>query len=407
MKKTDFVTKLAALLVFAALAVYLGVYFARSVRAPVVTAPAVQTTLRSEVQLSGIIVRDETLLTSAAKYMSLSAEEGKRVGKSSAVAVTYASGEAAQRAEQIREKEAEIARTESLLSGLVSAEEVTARDSTIRQAVSDLAAAAARHSVSEAEDSSLTLKSLLLTGNAETVTAGDLILMRSELEKLRANAQEETEPVLSPAAGIFSTQLDGFEHLRPETLQSLTPDDLREMMDDQKSAPKTAFGKIVGSVKWYFASLISAEDYAQVQDALTRGSSVKLQLGRYYPEPLTVRVEDVGREEDGSRVVVFSCSRAMADTLSVRTLSATLIASEHSGIRVPAEALHTETDENGETLCYVFVRTGVQAEKKYIDVVWETEDYVLAVPGARGSMLRDGNEIIVSARELYDGKVME
>lgn len=407
MKKTDLVTKIAALVVFLALAAYLGIYFYRAVKTPVITAPAVQTTLFTEAQVSGIVVRDESVLTGSADYMSLSVTDGRRVAKGSPVAMTYESEEAAERAERIRELELEISRTESLLSGLVSADEVTAREAAVQNAVAGLAAATARHSMQEAETHSLSLESLLLRTDAETATAGDLILMRSELDKLKESAEEDTEPIAAPASGLFTTHLDGYEYLRPSDLVGLTPSELREMMDRSEDAPSDAIGKLVSSENWYFAALIDDGDFANVSDVLSRGARVKLEMGRYYGETLSARVEEIGRGEDGSRVILFSCDRALADTLAMRIVSATLIASEHSGIRVPKEAVRTETNEEGKTVHYLFTRTGVQAEKKYIEIVWETDGFYLAKSAPPGSMLRDGNEIIVSAKDLYNGKIME
>ena len=407
MKKTDLITKIAALCIFLALAAYLGIYFFRAVKAPVITAPAVQTTVRTETQISGIVVRDETVLYSQAQYRSLAVTEGKRVGKGSAVAVTYTSEESARRAESIRELELEIRQTEGLLSGLVSAEELTARSDALEKASSGLATAVARHAIQEAEESSLSLRSLLFTPDAENATAGDLLILRAELEKLQESAKGDTEPIPAPASGIFTTQLDGYETLRPDELKSLTASSLQEMIDGRQEQTESAFGKIVSSNSWYFAAQIDSDDYAQRADSLHRGARVTLEMGRYYNEPLTARIEDVGREKDGCRVLVFSCDRAVMETLSMRVVSATLVTEEHSGIRVPKEAVHTETNEEGETLHYLYVLTGVQAEKKYIEIVWETESFYLAAPGPIGSMLRSGNEIIVSAKELYDGKIME
>jgi len=407
MKKTDLFTKIAAGLVFIAIAVYLGVYFYRSVQSPVLTAPAVETTLRTEVQVSGIIVRDETVLESGAAYMSLSAEEGKRVAKGSALAVTYGTAAAAQRAEQIRELELEIRQAETLLSGLVSADEVTEKDSAIRSSAENLAAAVARHDLTTAEEAGMSLESLLLLTDAQSATAGDLIIMRSELEKLKNTATGDTEDILAPESGIFSSVLDGFEHLKSEDFYSLTPDELKELTESEKEVSSKAFGKLVSGTRWYFAAAVGGDDYELLRDSLVTGQTVYLDLGRYYSGSLPVRVEDVGRELEGSRVVLFSCSRAMEDTLVVRSLTATIAAEEHSGLRVPKEAVYTEETEEGETLYYLYTLTGVQAEKKYINIVWETDDYYLAEPGDRGSMLRVGNEIIVSAKDLADGKIME
>ncbi len=408
MKKTDLVTKIAALLVFLALAGYIGVYLWRSVKDPVVTAPAVMTTIRTETVLSGIVVREETVLEADADYVSLSASNGERVAKGSPVAQTYDSAEAASRAERIRELELEIRQTESMISGLVSADEIAERETAVKKAAAGLAAAVARHEMPELEQQSLNLRSLLLPGASEEATAGDLIVMRSELERLKASAESDTEAVPAPAAGIFSTLLDGHEYLRVDDVRNLIPSRLHALMDETKDAPANAIGKLVGGNRWYFAAEIGEKEYLALHETLKKGASVTVELGRYYGEPLSMRVESVGRaENDESRVLLLSCDRALADTLAMRLVTATIVVESHSGIRVPKQALYTEMSEDGEVRSYVFVRTGVKAEKKYVEILYEAEGFFLAAPGTEAASLREGNEIIVSAKELYDGKIME
>ena len=408
MKKTDLVTKIAALLVFLALAGYIGVYLWRSVKDPVITAPAVMTTIRTETVLSGVVVRDETVLEADADFVSLAVANGRRVAKGSPVAQTYDSAEAAERAERIRELELEIRQTESMLSGLVSATELAERETAVRKAAAALAAAVSRHELQETEQQSLNLRSLLLPNATEEATAGDLIVMRSELDRLRSSAESDTEDVPAPAAGIFSTTLDGHEYLRVDDVRNLIPSQLHRMMDETKDAPARAIGKLVGGNRWYFAAEIGEEEYLALRETLKKGASVTVELGRYYGEPLSMRVENVGRSEnDASRVLLLSSDRALAETLSMRLVTATLVAESRSGLRIPKQALRTEMTESGEVRSYVFVRTGVKAEKKYVEILFEADSFFLAATGTEAASLREGNEIIVSAKDLYDGKIME
>ena len=100
-------------------------------------------------------------------------------------------------------------------------------------------------------------------------------------------------------------------------------------------------------------------------------------------------------------------ARALADTLAMRVVTITVVADTRSGIRVPKQALYTEMTEEGEVRSYVFVRTGVQAEKKYVEILYEAEGFFLAAEATGANSLREGNEIIVSGKDLYDGKIME
>ena len=128
-------------------------------------------------------------------------------------------------------------------------------------------------------------------------------------------------------------------------------------------------------------------------------------------EEAKARIEGLLAESGGGaparRVVLFSCDRALAETLSMRMVTATLVAESRSGLRIPKQALYTEMTDSGEVRSYVFVRTGVKAEKKYVEILYEADSFFLAATGTESASLREGNEIIVSAKDLYDGKIME
>lgn len=62
-----------------------------------------------------------------------------------------------------------------------------------------------------------------------------------------------------------------------------------------------------------------------------------------------------------------------------------------------------EQPEDQDRLC-VFTMTGVQAERKVVELVYAGEEYCLL--SSQGTdALREGNEVIVQARDLFDGKV--
>ena len=56
-----------------------------------------------------------------------------------------------------------------------------------------------------------------------------------------------------------------------------------------------------------------------------------------------------------------------------------------------------------DRLC-VFTMTGLQAERKKVDLIYAGEEYCLL--SSQGSdALREGNKVIVQANNLHDGKV--
>ena len=89
--------------------------------------------------------------------------------------------------------------------------------------------------------------------------------------------------------------------------------------------------------------------------------------------------------------------------------SASLIHESYSGIRVPTEALRVEDGVTG-----VYCLVGMQAVFKPVDVVYQGSGYYLVEPSKKeddtentsSSRLRVGDSIIITAEELYNGKVI-
>ena len=131
---------------------------------------------------------------------------------------------------------------------------------------------------------------------------------------------------------------------------------------------------------------------------------------------LDVTVQSVGWEENGRSVVVFQGKYDLAQLTLLRQQSAEVILNTMSGIRVPQEALRvvprTVTDEDGrETEVQttgVYCVVGVTAVFKPVEVLYSGEGFVLlrSASTRAGRILRSGDEVIVTARDLYDGKVI-
>ena len=147
-------------------------------------------------------------------------------------------------------------------------------------------------------------------------------------------------------------------------------------------------------MKWYYALLIDAED----AEALYGRSRLQLLFGRYYGEELTMTVERTGEAVDGQRVMLLSCSESLADVMGMRKQEAEILVSEVEGLRIPRKGLHV--DGHGDP--FVYVQTALLAEKKPVRVLADLGDYYMVA----SDTLRAGDEVIVSARNLYEGKVV-
>ena len=122
-------------------------------------------------------------------------------------------------------------------------------------------------------------------------------------------------------------------------------------------------------------------------------------------QDVTAEVLCVGPEEGGKQVVVLRCRDYLSQVTQLRRQSGELVMDSHTGLRIPANALRL--NEEGQSGVYCMV--GYTAKFKPVTVTYQGDGYTLVEPaeGATGSqILRPGDEVIVTASDLYDGKVV-
>ena len=156
------------------------------------------------------------------------------------------------------------------------------------------------------------------------------------------------------------------------------------------------------------ALLDKLKDAARLQ----KGQALSLRTATGVDFDLDVTVERIGREENGRAVVVLRGDSHLAYVTLLREQNVELILERYEGLRIPKNALRVD----GEGGSGVYCRVGLSAYLKPVEVVWQGEDYCLVKPAevetTRESQrllytLRAGDEVIVSANDLYDGKVIE
>lgn len=400
MKRTDKLTNFIAVILFLAFAVYMTAYVVRSLRSATVTAEAVTAEIKLGGVASGIVVRDEGVLTSAEKYIDVTVRDGVRVAAGTALATSMSSEQGLERANRMHALELEISRISAALQEMDSAADLTTRDESLRASVSGITSAVARHELSGIDSSLLNLRSLLFPGSSVGATQSELDRLQRELNGLAAGAEGDTAVITSDCSGIFTALLDGYESVSPALLDGLTPSSLAELISAPQGIPSGAYGKIVRSYQWYFAAVMSGED----AENLSVGRTATLNFGRYYGADIFAKVQSISPAEDGSVVVVFLCDSALSDTLGMRCVSANVVFETYNGIRIPADAVQTDP-ETGDS--FVWCITAMQLERKAVTVLYTDEDFAIIAISAAPDALREGNTVVVSGENLTEGKVME
>lgn len=398
MKRTDTITRVASIFIFAALLAYLGTYAIRSLSGKIQTAPAVYVSITDSGNASGIIVRNESLIESNESNLSVVVENGHAVSKGETIAVAYSGDEALKRASQIKELEQKKAYISSVLSGSNSAENLSSRDSSIKNALTSLAASAARRENDTLSSASAALSSLVIENSStSSATQADLDNVNSQLSQLEQSAQKDTVAITAASSGLYSASPDGYEYITSDMLKGIDPSKLSQLEQSPQDIASDVRGKISSGMEWYFAAIVSEKDAS----GLKAGKDAKLDFGRYCSNVLDARIVSISAEENGEYAVVFRCTEATSEMLYVRRATAQIVYDTHDGIRVPKSAIMK--DDKGP---YVFTVTGLQAEKKYITIAWETNDYYIAEESKDASGLKVGNEIILTTKGITNGKVL-
>lgn len=394
MKNSNLTLKIACYLIFAALLVWLGIYAYQALNDPYRTVPVTAMSRRETAQVRGIVARDEQVITSVYSAVSIDLGEGARVSAGGAVAEAFSSDEALHRALRRAELLAEAEELTALLADN-GTENSRQMDEGIQAGIRSLRLSVSDGDFAGAETQAAALQTqVFAVFRSPDELMSRLSEVRAELQELESRYNDRGDLITAPISGLFSSSVDGWEDLSGKDLRSIDPAGLSALLEEERSAPAWALGKLVGGVKWYYALLIGEED----ADALYGRNNLQVLFGRYYGEELTMHVERTGEAVDGQRVLLLSCSEALADIMGMRKQDAEILISEVSGLRIPRKGLHV--DDKGNP--FVYVQTALLAEKKPVRVLADYGDYYMV----SSDTLRAGDEVIVSARNLYEGKVV-
>jgi hypothetical protein len=408
MKQSSFVTKLAMFLLFAGVICYFAASAWQSLFNPFSTVLAYSDTVDDSIEATGYLVRKETALPSGAGIVDIIPAEGERLGVGQTVAVLYRDEAALERKQTIKGLELDLEQLEYSLKQEGDTAEAGKVDEEIYGAMEALRSASVNQSYSAVDDQTLLLKSLVFrreytrsAGAASDVSAL-ITSLTSQISSLEAASAQDTTEIAVDRSGIFSSYVDGYESIfTPDAMQDLTVSGLTALEAAQPAAESDALGRLVTGSRWYFAALLSQEDAAR----LTEQEVLTVAFSRDFSGEIPMRVESLSAGENGRVAAVLSTSRGLSDTLLLRKQAVELVFASYAGVRVPKKTLRVLSD--GTTGVYVV--SGVTAEFKKADILAEGEDFYLLASADEtdpGHILRAGDEVILAAKELYDGKVV-
>ena len=392
---------------------------------PLTTTAAYQYEVELSTALSGYVARDETVLPDDTNgLLQQQRSEGERVSAGGTVALVYADQASLDRQEQIRTLQTQIEQLQYAEEAALGAEVTLRLDAQILQDIRDYRRALAADRLDMAEDVGAELRNLVMKRDYTYSDTSDLSARLSELQaqldSLRAQAGSSVRRITAPEAGLYSAVVDGYETvLTPESLEGVTPGRLAALKPDESGLPNHV-GKLVLGDDWYYAAVLPESD----AQTLAESGNLKLRFAKGVSRDLDVELTYISEAENGRVAAVFQGDTYLAELTLLRQQSAEVIRRTITGIRVPKEAVRvrerTVTDEDGaesvvsETGVYCVV--GMEARFKPVEVLYSGEDFALVrstldtaeeVTQTQEKLrIRPGDEVIVTAYDLYDGKVI-
>lgn len=403
MKNSSLGTKILMTVICLAVLAYFGIQGYRYYNDPLTTTLAYDYQVEKSTAVSGWIIRDEQILDGqSGGLLRLTRSEGEKVAKGGTVAKVYADQASLKRQDEIDSLETKITQLQYAEEAVLSDEVSLKLDSQITERMIDLRKDLAADRLDAADSHIAQLRALILKRDYTYSDNGDVASqiqkLQSQLKGLKAAASSSVKTVMAPKAGIYSAVVDGYETvLTPSVLKTLTPSTLAKISKDDVSSN---LGKLILGDTWYYAVSMNASDAA----ALTVGKTVTLRFAKGTDQDLKVQLESVSAKEDGRVVAVFSSDWYLNELTLLRRQSADIITGTVEGLRVPRAAIRVNQD--GETGLYCVV--GMVARFKPVTVVYTGEEFTLvrSVSKTDNRVLRAGDEVIITASHLYDGKVV-
>ena len=407
--------------------VYFGLQLRDYLVDPFSTAAAAYTKVEETVSANGWLIRAEQVLPGEGSgLLRLTRQEGERVSQGGTVAKVYADQASLDRQTELDRLDERIEQlryaAEESLSGVASLR----LDSQIQDSLLSLRRAVEGGALAQAESEISQLRSLVLKRDYSrgdgTDAAAELAELQAQRKTLAAQGANSVRTLTAPKSGIYSAVVDGYESvLTPDSLSALTPSALNKLSPAELPANT---GKLILGDNWYYVGVVSAQEAQTLQTRQNRlgtGESLSLRFTKNVDRDLSVTLLSVGAEENGRCVVTFQGNTYLQELTLLRRQSAEIILDTTDGLRVPLAALRvatqTVTEKDPETeetaskevnVTGVYCVSGAKARFKPVEVLLTGDDY--AVVRSAGSTeklrLRPGDEIIVAARDLYDGKVV-
>lgn len=421
--------KLMSAIVAFLLLFYVGYQIYSTHYSTVQTETAAYASTADTVQVNGIAIRKENVITSKASgVIDYIISDGGKVANGGKVAQIYASAQSASAQQQLLSLDNAIAKLQNLSTpGDTYAADLDSINKQISLKLINLLGQTNSCSYSGLPSSR---EDFLYLVNEREIVTGKATNFNTRINELKAqraalaaSSARSTGAVTSPAAGYFISTVDGFESVFDfGTVINLTPAQLKAKQSLKPTPSAAAVGKVCSDFNWYFAFVLSTGNVSQFKV----GDKVSIEFPFATSEKVPATVAAVNQAPKTSEAAVILQSNRMNSSISsIRNETAQILLDNYTGIRVSQKAVHFETvtktvkDKNGKSTTQkknvkgVYIMHGSEIRFKQIIPLFSTENYVIcdSNPDKKDLMtdttVQLSDEVVVEGTDLYNGKVIK
>ncbi len=215
--------------------------------------------------------------------------------------------------------------------------------------------------------------------------------LRAELQTLVANV-DAPETLKTALSGRFYRESDGYEAtFGISAIDSLTPQTLTALLSAPQSDTQTV-GKVASDGEWYLAL------------PLTRTLADTYAVGEHYTvhianDTVSMLLSRISYDESGNEaLLILHADKAPGTPLDCRRQQVQIEKQSVSGIRIPTAAVMEENT--------VYIEVDGVAQSRRIRPIVQENGCLLIAFCEEDDYLHEGEEVLLSVRKIYDGKVV-
>lgn len=402
------------------LSVFAVIYFGYQVYmfayTPYQTEVALIHNFTDQIEIEGIAIKQEQVMeNTSGGIVKYEKSSSKKVVGGTTVATVYANVADVETSEKIAQEKAQV----TLLNNL-EAKKATISSNTqnivsnIKDQQVEFVEQVTRNDFSQSDSTENAFLEQMLRQqivlNPEISFASQIEALNNAIVSMESQLSAPGTEIQVPSSGYFTSEVDGYEFLTAETvLADPSMEMLENLIQNPVSPSQNAIGKVITSTDWYFLAQFDTKE----ADRLEEGDEIQLSFPNSSGYDIKATVEKLTVRDDEEKSVLLLKSNSMNDSVvDLRQETPSIVFDTNKGIKVPKQAMRiqtvTETDENGKETQIsqpgVYISMGQVVHFKKIDILYETDDYVISAINSDSEYLQLYDEIILEGDDLYDNK---